>query len=369
MILVITNNPRITGLQYHRQLVPFKNLKDDFEFEFQTWEAGLDDEYLKKFKMISFLREIHGDVERYKKLGLKVHFDIDDYWVLPSHHELCKVYKENKYGEKTVKAIKSADFVTTTTEYLAERIRQFNKNVYILPNAIDTTEEQWIPNEVKTTHNRLRFGYIAGAHHVRDVEMLHPEFVKLYRDATIKDQWQLLTGGFNFIQEPTGLRANAYYRYVEQCFTNGYGALKKEYATVLASNANLEFKDMDEPYMRLNGLDVTKYGTLYDSIDVALVPLISSEFNRNKSQLKMIEAGFKKRACLVSNVIPYQPDFTDSNCLPTENNEWHKNIKYLLQNRNKVIDLQESLFEYVNSKYRIDIVNVERKQIFEKWLE
>lgn len=367
MILVITSE-RITGLGYHRQVIPFKNLASDFTIEFQTSEEGLTDEYLKGFKCISLLRE-GKYIDRYKKLGLIVHFDIDDYWVLPSGHNEAKKYKENNHEKKTEECLKKVDFVTTTTRILAEKIKKFNKNVYVLPNAIDTKDEQWHYNHFKASHDRMRFGYIAGAHHVQDVEMIHPEILKLYRDATIKDKWQLLTAGFNWIKmTENDIRPNAYYKWVEQTFTNNYSFLKDAYTHALNTKIPLEFKDMNEPYQRLNGLDVFNYGRLYDSIDVALAPLIKTTFNSCKSQLKMIEAGFKRKACIVSDVLPYSLDATEENCLTAQPNEWRDKIKYLVNNPNKVFDLQEGLYEYVNKHYHIDVVNVERKQIFEQWL-
>lgn len=387
MILVITAK-RITGLQYHRQIVPFKFLENDFKIEYRESEEGLTEEYLKNFTIISFLREIYGDVNWYKQLGLKIHFDIDDYWVLPSHHQLAKPYKENKYAEKTIAAITAADFVTTTTDYLAERIRKFNPNVYVLPNAIDSKEEQWVSNNtfdssryvststgaieynysIVKSDKRLKFGYIAGAHHVRDVEMLYPELLKLYRDHTIKNKWQLLTAGFNWNKDEAGrISANVYYRYVEQCFTNGYKELDLQYAQILASEKPMVFENVDEPYMRLNGKDINNYGKLYDQIDVALVPLINTEFNRNKSQLKIIEAGFKKKACMVSNVIPYVFDITSDNAIICNDGDWHKSIKYLINNPSKVTELQEAMYDYVKSKYEIRIVTINRKQLFEHY--
>ena len=366
MILVVTSS-RITGLQYHRQIVPFASLGIDVEFTYN--ESELTDDYLKKFKCISFLREIKSDVTRYKRLGLKVHFDIDDYWVLPKNHSLYLQYKNNGYAENTIQALKDADFITTTTDYLASRIKDYNHNVYVLPNAINTEEEQWQPNPIEVTHNRMRFGYVAGVHHVADVEMLYPELMKLYKDETIRGKWQLLTAGYNFNQDAKGeITQNPYYKYIEQCFTGGYHLLNLNYRELLMSNRVLEFKDMDEPYMRLNGMPILDYGKLYDSIDVALVPLINTEFNRNKSQLKLIEAGFKKKAVIVSNVIPYCYDFTHNNVLVSEDKKWKDNIKYLVKNPNKVEDLKEKLFEYVSARYDIKIVNVERKQIFDRWL-
>lgn len=374
MILCITTK-RHTGLTYHRQLTPFDNL--DIPVVYRTEEDELTDDFLKGFKCVSFLREIKLDVQRLKSLGLKIHFDIDDYWVLPSHHQLCKLYKLTKHAEKTIQAIKDADFVTTTTTILAERIKPYNANVYVLPNAINPREEQWIPNRVEPSHDRLRFGYVAGSHHQKDVEMIHPELVRLYSDATVRGKWQLLTAGYNFNAMPDGsVKHNPYYRYIEQLFTcrfqNGKAVslLRDELTFLLEREKLCEFRDMDDPYQRLNGImDVKKYGVLYDSIDVSLVPLIDTAFNHNKSQLKMIEAGFKRVPVMVSDVLPYRLDFTKDNVLVTKDNEWKKNIKYLVENPNKVVDLREKLFEYVSERYDIDIVNKERKQIFEQWLK
>lgn len=372
MILVITAE-RETGLHYHRQIIPFKTLGIDYEI--QTTDIGLEDDYLKKFKCISFLRELP-DVSRYKKLGLKVHLDIDDYWVLPSTHSLAKVYKLTKKSELTIASLKEADFVTTTTPILADKIKPYNSNVFVLANAINPNEDQWLINPVEVSHNRTRFGYIAGSHHQKDVEMMHPELISLYSDATIKDQWQLVLGGYNFTAMPNGtVEHNKYYQYIERLFTcrfrNGQhlSLLRPWLADRLESTKLCEFRDMDDPYMRLNGGTTYTYAKQYDSIDVSLVPLCANTFNACKSQLKMIEAGFKKKAVMVSDVMPYRLDFTKDNVLVTKDNEWKKNIKYLLNNKNKIVDLQESLHEYVVNRYHIDIVNKERKQVFDQWLK
>ena len=366
MILIITNT-RLTGLNYHRQLVPFKNL--GIPVEFRDSEFGMSDAYLTQFKCISFLRKIESDPARYKRLGLKIHFDIDDYWVLPSGHHLCKEYKSKRISETTIQNIKDADFVTTTTRYLAERIRKINKNVYVLPNAIDSAEEQWQIGTEEKEFDRLRIGYIAGVHHERDVEMLYPELMKIWKDKTIQDKWQLSVGGFNFnkIDENT-IKANPYYRWVEQCFTHNYSKVKSGYAQLLATDQPLQFKQLNEPYRRINGsFDVYQYAKQYDEIDISIAPLISSEFNRNKSQLKMIEAGMKCKPCIVSNVIPYTLE--DAPVIYCNDNEWHKKIKYCVNNPEFVKDKGAELNEYCKANYEIGVVNVERKQILKKWLE
>lgn len=375
-ILVVTS-PRITGLNYHRQLVPFNNLEEDYDIVYvpqlslEEIKAG----YCDSFQMVSFLRTINLEgktvemCDSLRNLGIKIHFDIDDYWVLHSGHPQYKQYREGKVGEQVVDALKSVDYITTTTTYLAEKIQEINKNVYILPNAIDTKAEQWQQKQIESKYTR--FGYIAAVHHVRDVEMLHPNFVKLYDNC--KD-FQLLPAGFNVNILPNkSAKMNPYYHYVEQLFTDNYKKLKnKEYKDYLKCNVPDKNDTWDEPYKRLWGLDPYNYGKLYNFIDVALVPLAPYTFNTYKSELKMIEAGFMKKACIVSNVRPYDLLINNTNCIqvqPTRNHiDWYIQIKKLIGNKERISDLGEALYESVKDKYDIKNVNVERKQLINTWL-
>jgi glycosyltransferase involved in cell wall biosynthesis len=325
--------------------------------------------------MVSFLRTIStiGETEAIctylKSKGIKIHFDIDDYWVLPANHPMKKQFKEAKIGEQTIEALKLADFVTTTTEQLAKTISQHNTNVYVLPNAIDTTHEQWQQKEIPS--DKTRFGYIAGVHHVADVELLKVGIDKLYKNC--KD-FQLLPAGFNLNKIGDKLYMNQYYAYVEAMFTNGYKALKnKKYVEYLKTYVPDNNQTFDEPYKRLWGLDTFNYGKLYNFIDVSLVPLHPTMFSSNKSELKLIEAGFMKKAVIVQDCMPYSILATDKNCIKikTTRNEWdwYVEMKNLIGDKERIKDLGEALYESVKDKYDIKNVNVERKQIINKWLQ
>ena len=377
-ILVITSE-RTTGLNYHRQIAPFSNL--DIEIHAcQKWDDNFTDDFLKDFSCVSFLRtiDLKGNtkiiVDRIHKLGLKIHFDIDDYWLLPSSHPLYKGYKDGKVQEQVIEALTLSDFITTTTKHLAIRIEEYNKNVYVLRNAINPEEEQWQIEDIK--NDKLRFGYIAGVHHNKDVELMHENIHKVFKDRTILDKYQFSVAGFNINIYPDGTkRMNAYYKYVEQLFTKDYKLIKdKEYKEYLLSNApegnELTF---DKEYRRLWGLDCFKYGKLYNLIDVSLVPLKQNMFSACKSELKLIEAGFMKKAVIVSNVKPYNILADSTNALLVNGNrneiDWFINIRKMINEPNLREDLTEQLHEDVKDKYHIKNVNVERKQIFEEWLK
>jgi hypothetical protein len=92
--------------------------------------------------------------------------------------------------------------------------------------------------------------------------------------------------------------------------------------------------------------------------DVALAPLLPSEFNRCKSNLKMVEAGFAGCALIVSDVAPYSQHLTDKNCIAVKHNgDWNKAIKYLHENPNKAGDIALTLHEDMTTNFNIHDFN------------
>jgi glycosyltransferase involved in cell wall biosynthesis len=101
-----------------------------------------------------------------------------------------------------------------------------------------------------------------------------------------------------------------------------------------------------------------------------------------KSQLKVIEAGFYKKALIASNIGPYTIDlkhalkngnFTDGNALLVDENrnhsDWAKNIKKLLTNPNLVTDLGERLYETVKDKYDLNQVTKTRAEWYKSLIK
>ena len=65
-------------------------------------------------------------------------------------------------------------------------------------------------------------------------------------------------------------------------------------------------------YNRVWTKPVTSYASNYRLFDVSLAPIKNHIFNRVKSQLKVIEAGFYKKALIASNLGPYTIDLKNS---------------------------------------------------------
>jgi glycosyltransferase involved in cell wall biosynthesis len=101
-----------------------------------------------------------------------------------------------------------------------------------------------------------------------------------------------------------------------------------------------------------------------------------------KSQLKVIEAGFYKKALIASDLGPYtidlkhclkQGEFVDGNALLVDENrnhgDWAKFIVKLLKNPNLVTDMGERLYETVSKKYDLNIVTLDRAEFYKSLIK
>ena len=371
-ILLVTQTNH-TGLTYHRQLIPHTNLERNYPGEYEVIPCHdinlVTDEELKDYQIVSFLRIVDYQfktkdiIDRCKKAGCKVIIDIDDYWKLHPTHELFKAYEDNKIAEQTIIGLELVDYVTCTTEHFADRIKQHNTNVEVLSNSIDTTELQFQNKPINA--DRLRLGWIGGIYHHKDIRLMYEGFNEVFKGVK-SDKFQLCLGGFG---------ANQVYQFLEVIYTNEYKNIKSDlYRKYLAEYIEQGNEIANEqPYKRLWGKSVFQYGTLYNEIDVALVPLVEHNFNSFKSQIKIIEAGFFKKAVIVSNVMPYTIDCKRNNSIiisPDKRNEgWGVAMKSLILNPNRVEELGLAMYETVKDKYNMNNVNITRNQLYKKMCE
>jgi glycosyltransferase involved in cell wall biosynthesis len=128
---------------------------------------------------------------------------------------------------------------------------------------------------------------------------------------------------------------------------------------------------------------VNIYANNYNYFDVSLAPLVESIFNGNKSQLKIIEAGFHKKAVIASETDPYTLDLISAVNNGSFNNkgnallintkrnhkDWTKHMKRLIQNPNMIEDLGNRLYETVKDKYSLKKVSKDRVEFFKSILK
>jgi glycosyltransferase involved in cell wall biosynthesis len=318
--------------------------------------------------------------------------DLDDHWAPGPHHPAYLLIKNSGLDKLILGNIKNARNITTTTSLFAEEISKHNKNVFVLPNAIDPEEKQYTPNPEKS--NRLRIGWLGGSSHLKDLEILRGVTGRLHNEGLLDNvQFVLcgydLRGTMTIIDEQTGQQTqrpikpmeSVWYQY-ERIFTEDYTTVSPEYKDFLLKFKQEEYPNVEnEPYRRVWTKPISSYASNYNLFDISLAPIEENDFNKVKSQLKVIEAGFHKKALIAQDFGPYQIDIKNAyqfgggwdengNGVLIESNknhkDWYKFIKKLIQNPELVKQLSENLHNTVKNTYSVSAVSDTRRDLYKK---
>lgn len=116
-------------------------------------------------------------------------------------------------------------------------------------------------------------------------------------------------------------------------------------------------------------------------IDVLFSPLLESEFNEVKSELKFIEGGFTRTAVIASNFGPYTicsknlfvkggEINPEGNCILIDtykkHKAWRQAIITLVKNPDLITLMQNNLYDTVKDKYDIRNVTKQRAEFYKK---
>lgn len=382
-ILIFSNG--MGGCQKYRQIDPHINLMKNYPHIFNVDfidQIPLDKEYIQRYQIVQIHHHIDTEIIDFlKKQDIKIVADFDDYFEI-------NTMKDSELKKQAIYTLQNADLVTCTTEILASFLQKYNKNVCILPNAIDPNDKQFIHKPIES--KMVRFGYAAGSTHLEDVKLLSTLGNRL---SELKNT-QIILAGYDTkgiiteINRDTDERKTRYitpeesiYLQYEMILTNNHKNIKNEkYLNFLN-----EIKDGDdtqfinEPIRRIWTKPISIYAECYNQFDVTLAPLVANSFNGFKSQLKAIESGFHHLPIIASNTSPYNINLTNAfnkgcewnnrgNALlidPGKDHKgWFKYVKMLSESKALREDLGEKLYETVKEEFDLNNVNKKRKEIY-----
>jgi len=383
-----------TGVGKFRSTDPHVYLQNMYPDEFHVdidYEPKVDDvNYWKQYQIVHVHRNIGNSYDNtpniikfLKSLGIVVIVDLDDYWLPTVEHPIHHLIVQHKIHEKIMANLREASYVTTTTKVFADEIKKLNKNVVIFPNAIDPQEPQF--RQVTPESDRIRVGWLGGSSHLHDLALLDGFVQKNGKDVNDKIQYVLcgfdVRGTMTEINKETGeqkqrpiLPHETVWARYEEIFTDKYTIVSEDYKKYLMEFTEVDYRlETDLAYQRVWTKPVTTYAMNYSKLDISLAPIKNHIFNRMKSQLKVIEAGFYKKALIASDIGPYTIDlkhslkngeFVDGNALLVDENrnhsDWSKYIKKLVNNPNMIKDMGERLYETVKDDY--DLKNVTKNR-------
>lgn len=266
-----------------------------------------------------------------KQYGFKLIVDMDDHWDLDPNHILADYYKEKKLSSYILQTIIIADAVTVTHERLADAVMPYNRNVWVLPNAINPNEGQFATP--RTEGAKTRLFWAGGITHEHDIAILRNPIKRIHADGMLRQLCMMVMGGY----------------------TKGFPAWDKM--------ASIFTNGLQMPGTLLEGRSVDEYYALYSYSDVCLVPLVDSRFNSFKSNLKILEAANMGLPVVVSKVNPYLGFPEELVNYVTNQTQWYKYVRHLVADPSYRDAQGAALKEYCATVYNFDLINEQRIEL------
>jgi glycosyltransferase involved in cell wall biosynthesis len=399
--LLVVPSDYFGGVGRFRSIEPHTYIQEHYGDEFQVDIVFMKDfpqdlsSFLSQYDLIHMHKQFDKNMvimNTIKFLGIPVILDLDDHFSLGPDHPMYLTSKKEKWADTILKHVKMADAVTTTTPLFADVLRKYNKNVYVLPNAINPENSQF--SEKKNKSERMRFGIVCGSAHLKDIELLEG-ISSLPKE--IRDKMQIVLCGFDLngtttifnrqtgevTRRPIYPHESVWTKY-EQILTDNYKNLSPEHVSFLKKYmAHIDDPFTDDYYRRMCTREIQRYATHYENVDVLLAPLKENDFNYVKSQLKVIEAGFTGCAIIAQNYGPYKLDLRpyiikggqidqEGNGLLVESRknhkEWAKYIRYCVEHPEDVERMKENLKKTVQGEYSLENITKKRVELYKKIL-
>lgn len=216
--------------------------------------------------------------------------DDDVFSITPENSAAYDAYKEGTdVREATLRYIRTANLVTTTSPHLGDRFREMTGDrvpVEVLPNYVPA----WVLDLPRDTPDRrMRIGWAGGSSHGRDIHVATPavrRFMKRFGD------WDLYLNGMDWRDK--------------------FGCPPERSFHVPWIHVT------DDPDVYYRAID----------FDIGICPLLSTQFSRSKSWVKALEYFSRGIPVVASDVEPYRRfiDHGVNGFLARTDYEW---LKYL----------------------------------------
>jgi glycosyltransferase involved in cell wall biosynthesis len=297
--------------------------------------------YVSEFKIFVFHRIVKTDliakmIEKIKEQKKEIIFETDDLVYDPKFLKLMDGYKKMNFLEKKMYQnglggdILNDDYVktcTTTTNFLAEKLKQKNKKVFIVKNKLSKKDLAWANNILKNQKPKkdqeVIIGYFSGTiSHNKD-------FATITKPLTnILEKYQQVK---LFIAGPLDLEDEFTRKFKDRIINSAYVPRKEHFKNIA-------------------------------SVDINIAPLeINNPFCESKSELKFFEAGILKVPTIATATQTFRETIIDGEdgFIAKNEKEWESKLKELIKNENLRKKMgekarQKTLKNYVIKKFEKD---------------
>ena len=312
-----------SGCGYHRVMLPLAFMNDikGYVTNYITEDKTDDWDIL----LYNRIRQYDLNWKKTKELlGCQVVMDIDDHWQLPVNHLYYNTYQD--IAERIERNLMQADLVTVTNSNLLNKVKQFNDNVIVMPNALPYGLNQF--NDTRVKSDKVRLFWCGSISHDNDIKILKEPLKRLQGRKDI----QMVMGGYN--------DSDAYTKSIwDKMFSMFTGNL---------------------PSIKLHSASPTQYMDMYNFADIVLIPLEDSEWHACKSNLKILEAAAKRLPVICSNVAPYNMDVDAPVLWVNNQKDWFRYINLLTNNPSLRENLGNELYAWATKRYNFKEINQQR---------
>lgn len=334
--------PENSGVGLYRFEQPLKDLEERGIIELRSWgydgtNKRFDGPTTKELNDLASWADVvifgRQDVPTWKKnieIVKEIHkkpvlWDIDDnIFSISPYLSASMAYNPNgepiKIHEETAKYV---DGIIVSTPRLAEIYKKYNK-VYIVPNGIKYAYNS-------NPHTDINIGYLVSASHLENAQII----------------------------ESAVIRILSKYSNVRFFYTKAFQGFMDNVPDQIKSQVNyLPFFPLNDYLRYVNNLN----------LDIGLAPLMYNEFNRCKSNIRVLEYWQNKTAVIASPLDEYEKTITDGfDGYLALNDEWFEKIDDLVCNperrRYMIKNSEETIKKYDVSKFADEYYKVLREFI------
>lgn len=314
--------PNSSGSAYWRLIDPLNTLKKVYpnEYDVKIIDRPItveDCEWADLFITQSIIDiDSLSLIYYYKKdKGKKFILEVDDYIKLNDDNPYAIDHKKTNAKEIISACMGLADGITVTTNYLAKKVKKFNKNVAVLPNymLMDRWDLPTLPNDSE----EVRIGYTGSITHKKDVEYI--------------------------VKPLIGLLIN-----------------RPNVKLILVGDPRLKnlFKNFEHRVEMYLGVPFEDYPTRLHGLrfDIGLAPLRPTEFNKCKSGIKALEYGICKVPVIASSIHPYIETVKNDKTgfLAIKESAWITYLEILIDNKERRRKMGKASYELVKRKYNLE---------------
>lgn len=324
----LTIDPKMTACAYLRLTAPLNRLHDRHDIvnlsvcDMVNGQFKINKELLALSRIVVVQRGLaaHLPYQELRKAfpnpAVKIVFELDDaLTLLPANHQGFQYFQAGR--PRIEEYLKHADLVTVTTPKLKEFYSHFNDNIEVLPNTVDT--RVWLPAEPRRSPNgKISILFSGTTTHEHDLALVEGVIARIIKE--FPDRVEFLFWG------------------------NAPATLK-----------NLPQVKVISSYIP----DYTAYARQLKSlfVDLALVPLELTPFNRAKSAIKWLEYSACKVPGIFTDIEAYNQVVEHGKTgwlVPNNSEAWYDAIKKFIQDDSLRSAIAENAHQAVLTRHTLN---------------